>query len=241
MPRQTWVLGERDVLLGVAAADVETVRFVEHGGIAVGGRDHHDHEIATRDSASPSRVSRVAKRSTRTTDGSRRTDSWIATGDQRSVARRPTAQRPGSARRCANRLVVIPSVVSIPAEQQHAGVRHDLVGGQARPCAGENALPSIDRPRTLCGEGVDRRSGPVGVGGAAGDRAHRPDDVVVPPEQRCRIDSTRSRASAMTRAASGPASSRRNSARSGARARYQSMIWRASVADGVGERATHRR
>ena len=62
-------LGEREVLFGVAAADVEAVRFVEEGGIAVGGGDHHDHEIAPRDVSVAQSCVRVAKRSTRTTDG----------------------------------------------------------------------------------------------------------------------------------------------------------------------------
>ena len=161
---------EREVLLGVGAPDVEPVRIRERRRVAVGCGDHDDHEVATlRSSASPSRVSRVAKRSMRTTDGSSRNDSSIALGisDRSSATACPLA---GVGKQMCEQVGSHPLGGLDPAEQQHAGVGHDLVEGQRLACIGEYSLPGVDRPGDPGRQRVDGRFRSIGGRAPAGDR-----------------------------------------------------------------------
>ena len=76
--------------------------------------------------------------------------------DQRSVARdrRPQA---GLGEEVCEQVGRHPFGRLDPAEQQHAGVGHDLVDVQRRPCAGEDTLAGIDGHRDVVRECRHRR------------------------------------------------------------------------------------
>src|SRR5258707_331147 len=207
---------EGEVEPGVDAEDVEPVGVGKDSRIPVGAGDRYATRSPRWIRAPASSTSRVAYRSMTAAAGSKRIDSSMVLG-KRSAPSRTSASASGSPSRCRTALTIMPSVVSIPPNISTAAF--DTTSSWLSPCGARAASVSTDglsvwpMARATAACSWPNASAPATVTGCPAVTSDTAATIAAYQDNTVAASTSRSPSASATNAtASGPASSRRESA-----------------------------